>query len=42
MRRPNILNHTALWEVDNFVDVKLETSKNYLLGIGTLIRDFYF
>ena len=42
MRGPNGFNHTTLWEVDNFVDVKLGTSKNYLLEVDILIRDFYF
>lgn len=42
MRGPKGFNHTTLWEVDNFVDVKLGTSKNYLLEVDILIRDFYF
>ena len=42
MRGPNGFNHTTLWEIDDFVDVKLGTSKNYLLEVDILIRDFYF
>ena len=36
MRGPN------LWEVDNFVDVKLGTNDNYLLHKDIIVRDFYF
>ena len=41
MRGPNGFNHTTLWEVDNFVDVKLG-SDNYLLHKDIIVRDFYF
>ncbi|WP_394977753.1 T6SS effector amidase Tae4 family protein [uncultured Helicobacter sp.] len=42
MRGLNGFNHTTLWEVDEFVDVKLGTNANYLLDKDTLVRDFYF
>lgn len=42
MRGPNGFNHTTLWEVDNFVDVKLGTNDNYLLHKDIIVRDFYF
>ena len=42
MRGPNGFNHTTLWEVDEFVDVKLGTNDNYLLKNEIVVRDFYF
>lgn len=42
MRGPSGFNHTTLWEVNNFVDVELDTSDNYLLRNDVLIREFYF
>ena len=42
MQGPNGFNHTTLWEVDEFVDVKLGTNDNYLLKNEILVRDFYF
>ncbi|TLD84381.1 hypothetical protein LS70_002200 [Helicobacter sp. MIT 11-5569] len=36
------LRHTTLWEIDNFVDVALGVSANYLNETAYIIRDLYF
>lgn len=36
------LRHTTLWDIDNFVDVKIGISKNYLNKTDYIIRECYF